>query len=308
MIPRATLIAVLVGVEVAIVGSMINAVHGGGAFPAGAAEPAPAAQPAYHFTTGAASALVVDAPGVDVTIETQSAPRIDVGIRTEREGIVYGSPPVVTARDDAGTIRVSATRASHVSVLFGDASTHVDIAVPADTPVTVVHAGAIALTGLNAVASLNSDDGSIHVSRFRGNLTATSADGRIEISDADCPTLHVAAGDGRVILSRVTAAQIDASSASGRVVGTGLQLRDGRVSSADGRVILGFRSGSDTTVTAVTNDGSVRVSGFTATGDQAKSAGGDDDAPAATTVRVGAGNGRLDVHASSGSIELTQEG
>jgi hypothetical protein len=34
----------------------------------------------------------------------------------------------------------------------------------------------------------------------------------------------------------------------------------------------------------------------------------DDDSSTAKTVRIGAGRGRLDVHASNGSINLSQEG
>jgi hypothetical protein len=92
-------------------------------------------------------------------------------------------------------------------------------------------------------------------------------------------------------------------------------VRDGSVSSSNGRVSLGFAPGADTTVTAEASNGSVRVSGFPAAAAAANSASDDEDdddgdgggGSSARTVRVGAGGGQLDVHASNGNIDLMRE-
>ena len=103
-------------------------------------------------------------------------------------------------------------------------------------------------------------------------------------------------------LTHVDARKIDASSSDGRVDGTDLLLHDGRVTSSDGRVSLRFAAGADTTVNATVDDGHIDVTGFGTT------PAGDDDSRSAQTIRVGAGSGRLDVHAGDGSIYLSQEG
>ena len=91
-----------------------------------------------------------------------------------------------------------------------------------------------------------------------------------------------------------------------------MQLHDGSVSSANGRVSLGFAPAADTTVSAASNNGRVRVSGFAAAPANQTRRGDDEiddgNSPSATQVRIGAGSGRLNVRASNGNIDLTQEG
>jgi DUF4097 and DUF4098 domain-containing protein YvlB len=123
--------------------------------------------------------------------------------------------------------------------------------------------------------------------------------------------LHVSSSNGRLTLSNIVAQTIDAQSSNGRVEGTALQVRNGRVDSSNGRVNLSFAPGADTVVTAASSNGSVHVSNFESAVITKKSSSDDDDdddSSASKTVRIGAGNGRLDVHASNGSINLSQEG
>jgi Putative adhesin len=313
MVPRPTLIAVLIGVEVAIVAAMFGAVRGGSAsssgFPVAGAGVA-AGGTGWSFAAGPHPTVTVAIGHADLTIETRPGALIAV---TVVPGVEIHSSGPISARDDGGTIRVTAADSEGASRLYVD-DRNIHVIVPPATRVIVDQAGDINAGGLRAAASFESSHGDISIHDFRGQLSATSSDGRLEISDADCPTLHVASSNGRVTLTRVTAAQIDASSSNGRVEGTGLQLHDGRVSSSNGRVSLGFAAGANTTVSAASSNGHVHVSGFAATPATSVKRGddedGDDDtdSAAATTVRVGAGSGRLDVHASNGSINLSQEG
>ena len=320
MVPRATLIAVLVGVEMALVFAMVVAMGGGpktdyggwpGA-PAGAAALTPLTPP-LTFATGDHPALAIDVGMADVTIDTHPAARIDVSVT---DGFHHmGSQAPIVSRADGNTIRITADESDFWSFI-GD-SRVVHITAPPETRVVIVNGGNINVTGLRADATVTSGahfhpgDGII-VRDFRGSLTATSPDGTIEVTDADCPQLHLASSNGRLTLTRVRALQIFASSSNGRVEGTGLQLRDGSVASSNGRVSLGFATGADTTVTAGAANGHVRVSGFAATAatdvHRSDDEDDDDDSSPARTVRIGAGSGRLDVRASNGSIELSQEG
>jgi Putative adhesin len=314
MVQRPTLIAVLIGVEVAIVAGMAGAVRGGwGPSPfvfASAGAGGSAAGRSWSFAAGPHPAVTVAIGHADLTVETRPGAQIAV---TVVPGIEIHSSGPISARDDGGMIRVTAADTEGASRLYVD-DRNIHVVVPPETRVIVEQAGDIDASGLRVAASFESSHGDIAIRDFRGALSATSSDGRLEISDADCPTLHVAASNGRVTLTRVTAAQIDATSSNGRVEGTALQLHDGRVSSSNGRVSLGFAGGADTTVSAASSNGRVHVSGFPAGPVTSMKRGddddgdGDSDSTSATTVRVGAGSGRLNVHASNGSINLSQEG
>jgi Putative adhesin len=311
MVPRATLIAVLVGVEVALVVAMAGAIRGG-SLPATFGFPdRPAgmrdAAPQWSFAVGPDPAVTIDIGHADLTIETQAGSHIAVAIVP---GVEIRSSGPITARDDGGTIHITAADGSGPSSFYMD-DRNVHVIVPPATRVVVESAGDIIAGGLRAAASFDSPHGFITVRDFRGELTATSADGHVEISNADCTSLHVVSSNGRVVLRQVAAAHIDASSFNGRVDGTGLQLRDGRVSSSNGRVSLGFTPNADTIVSAASSNGRVHLSGVTAVpGNQANTGDNEDDgdASSATRVRIGSGSGRLDVRASNGNIDLNQEG
>jgi DUF4097 and DUF4098 domain-containing protein YvlB len=119
-------------------------------------------------------------------------------------------------------------------------------------------------------------------------------------------------------LHDIVAPRFEATSSNGRVEGTALAVRDGRVESSNGRVTLGFSPRTDSTVTAATSNGKISLDGLTATSGAAATSSAktssddddddDDDSPQSQTVRIGAGSGRLDVHASNGNIKLSQEG
>jgi Putative adhesin len=320
MVPRSTLIAVLVGVEIALVVSMVNAVRGRGFTWFGPGVPmaqagtsdtnTPRKPRTYQFPAGPNPAVVVDAAGVDVVLETRAVPQISVVMREQRTGPFFGKAQEITARDDGGTVHVTSDDVQQTHV-FGSETLTLHIAAPANTRISVSDAGAITLAGFRAATSLDSRSGAVDVRDFRGDLTATTSQGRVDVSDADCSTLHVSSSDGRVVLRRVNAAQIDASSSNGRLEGSGLQLRDGTIATSNGRVSLGFTRGTDATVTAGTSNGRVNVSGLEAMPAKYVRHGGDDsddDSSAAKTVRIGTGSGKLDVHTSNGSIDLNQEG
>jgi DUF4097 and DUF4098 domain-containing protein YvlB len=102
--------------------------------------------------------------------------------------------------------------------------------------------------------------------------------------------------DGRIYLTRVGADRIDGTSSSGRIVGVDVRAVNGALTTRDGRVILSFTGNSDATVNARTADGTVHVSGLTATQvDQQRS-----------VVRLGSARGLFEVSTDSGSITLTQ--
>jgi len=297
MISRSQLIAVLVALEVVIAGEMVLAIRGDqpaewSVWQSGAvaASGPNLAEGGAHqiFAAGAHPAVTVNIGYADLTIRTGDASQIDVSVSKSSDfGIFRGNGPI-SATKDGDTVRVEAAGASHWSA--GD-NRMVTLVVPPNTRVTVDKAGDIKAQGLRADASFQSV----------GN-------GSITIEDYDSHNLTVAASDGRITLQRVSANHLDATSSDGRIEGTGLLLRDGNIESDDGRVSLGFAAGTNALVSAETSDGKIRVSGIPgASNATAKSNDDDDDDSSSRSVRIGAGEGRLDVRSSDGNIYLNQE-
>ena len=315
MIPRSTLIAVLIGVEVAILVGMVGSFRGFGPETnpwtpsAGGPEPA---QRTFSFLTGPGPAGYVDVGDADVDVEPHELPSVEVAEHHVGFSLGGGRAPVVSATDTDGTIRV--TRGPVTGSVFTSWESKVRLIVPPGTRLTVAHAGSIDVRGLRAAASLNSDDGSIIVHDFQGDLAASSSNGRIEVTDASGASLHADASNGRIVLTNVAAQHVDLISSNGRIEGTGLRLRDGIVSSSNGRVSLHFAAGTDATITASASNGGVSVTGLPAAGGVAPARSSDDDddddddSRGAKTVRIGSGAGHLDVESSNGSIDITREG
>jgi hypothetical protein len=316
MVPRATLIAVLIGVEVALVVAMAGAVRGrspstwfGFSHDSAGASSAAAVAQSWTFPAGGAPSVTIDIGLADLTIETRpGAQQIAVGVAP---GVQFGPSGAISARQDGGTVRITAPDTSGWHFFQAD-DRNVHVTVPPETRIVVESAGDIVAGGLRAAASF-AGEGFVKINDFQGDLSATSSNGHIEITDASCSALHVDSSNGRVVLRRVTARQIVATSSNGRIEATALDARDGSVSSSNGRVSLDFAPGADTTVTAEASNGSVRVSGLDAAAPAQAVSGGDDEddddsgGPSAKTVRIGAGGGRLDVHASNGNIDLMRE-
>jgi DUF4097 and DUF4098 domain-containing protein YvlB len=295
MISRSQLIAVLIALEVVIAGEMVLAIRGDqpaewSAWQSGAvaASGPNLAEGGAHqlFAAGAHPALTVDIGYADLTIRAGDASQIDVSLSKSNDFGMFRSNGPITATKDGETVRIATVNERHWST--GD-ERMVTVIVPPNTKITVERAGDIRAEGLRADASFSSV----------GNGTVT-------VEDFNAPSLSVSASDGRISLQRVAANRLDVTSSDGRIVGTGLQLRDGNIESSDGRVSLGFAAGTNALVSAETSDGKIRVSGVPGVTETEKSNDEDDDA-SSRSVRIGAGEGRLDVRSSDGNIYLNQE-
>ncbi len=295
MISRGTILAAILVAELAIVGTAIEAVRGDQIGPSFA--PPAFAQlthgshlieggPHQIFDVGPHPSLSVDIGYADLTILSGKATQIDVSVSPSRDYGLFRSKAPITALADGQTVRIG--KGSEHGFSTGD-NRMVTIVVPEGTKVTVHHAGDIRANGLRAEASFTS----------LGN-------GFIRIEDYDGPILRLSATRGPVIMHEVAAERLDASARNDRVEGTALRVHDGSIESGD-RVTLGFTSGTNTVVNADTDDGKITATGFDAGASVAGTRKNDDDDSSTQTVRVGTGNGSLDVHTSDGSIHLVQE-
>ena len=316
---RAAVIAALICVEAAVLGGMVVSFRGSipsiwTAVPTVTAAPDNQTQPEGNalpeggahaiFAAGSHPAVTVNIGYADLTVVTQNASQIDVGLSKSSGGFFFSSGGApITARSSSGMVVVELT--DHPGFSMGD-DRMVTLVVPPETHVTVVNAGDIKATGLRAPAAFNSN-----------------GSGDVELNDFDAPALNITANHGDVTFHDVATARIDVSTSNGRVEGSGLQLQNGSISTSNGRVTLGFASGSNTVVNAQTSNGTIHLSGLTGTAAVAaprkhKSSDDDDenddddddnsDSLTAKTVRIGAGGGHLDVNTSNGNIRLTQDG
>jgi putative adhesin len=297
MITRSGLIAVLVVVEVALVGEMVYAVVGDRPVSWHAPEPAQSVRSALAeggahriFDAGSNPALTVDIGYADLTIRAGSSSQFDVSLSKSTDLGVFRTTAPITAREDGDTVRVAV--GDDPDWTTGD-DRRVTVIVPPDTHVTVVKAGNIEVSGLRAEASIKS-----------------VGHGSIAVDDYHAPALDVDASDGAVSLHEVAAPRVEVKTDGGSVDGTGLQVGDGMIESTDGPVTLGFTASADTVVNAQTGDGTIGVSGLASAAPATTTKADEDsnDSPSSRTVRLGAGAGRLDVHSSDGNIFISQEG
>jgi hypothetical protein len=290
MTVRGTIIAAMLAVELSIVGEAVVAVRGvpgvPRAVPEGAGPRLIEGGPPRTFAPGTHPAVTVDIGYADLTIRTRHSPDIEVSVAPSDDfGFLRATAPITATQDGEAVHIASAGRRGWTT---GD-DRMVTLYVPPQTQVTVVNAGNIVADGLRAEASLNS-----------------IGSGSVTVEDYAAGALHVASTRGRILLHAIVAARLDATSDEGRVEGTALRVHDGNVESSS-RVSLGFATGADTLVNAETGNGRVTVWGFSAGSVLATRPGAGDDGTV-RAVRIGAGDGHLDVHSSDGNITLAQEG
>jgi len=295
VISRGTILAAILVAELAIVGTAIEAVRGNQIGPTFSS---PAFAQLTHgshliedgphqiFDVGPHPSLTVDIGYADLTIQSGNAKQIDVSVSPSPDYGLFRSKAPISAQEDGQTVRVG-TAPEH-GLTTGD-NRMVTVVVPDGTKVTVLHAGDIRASGLRAEASFTS----------RGN-------GFIKIEDFDGPVLHVTTMNGPIIMHAVAVERLEASARNDRIDGTAMRVHDGSIESGD-RVTLGFAAGTNTIVNADTDDGKITATGFDAGASVAGARKSEDDDSSSQTVRLGAGNGSLDVHTSDGNIHLVQE-
>jgi hypothetical protein len=293
-ISRGTVVGVLVAIEIAVCGEGVVAIRSGQSGPPpslrvdareGSQARLAEGGPPRIFAVGAHPTLTVDIGYADLTVVAGTTAEIDVSVSPSHDFGMMGESAPIRAQADGSAVHISTTPSRSFSM--GD-DRMVTVQVPPDTTIDVVNGGDITANGLRAKSSFHSVG--------RGSIT---------VDDYDAPSL-AATSNGRITLHEIATNHLVATSKDDRVDGVALRVHDGVIES-DERVTLGFAPGSDSLVTAETDDGTVRIAGASATSPAPAHTGSDDDSTS-QTLRLGAGTGHLDIHASAGNIVLTQEG
>ena len=280
----ATLVAVEIGI-LALAGYSIREAFSGNALAAGGGRAYFVAKSFAPIAAGNAPRVTIDDPNSGVTIGVSDDGLVHVKDDTYFSGMALRSPgdyPQLTVTQDGSGVHISRPRVHEgwgMFIGFSNSRQHFEVQVPASAAVIVSECDNAEVSGLKNGATIKALDGRIELTHVGGTIVAHTDDGHIAVDDVTSPALDLSSNDGWIELRDFTA------QAGGKY----------SVATNDGHVKVAFAPGSDVTVDASTNDGSVRVDGIRQHGDDG----------AQQTVRVGNGGSTMRVHSDDGSITIT---
>ncbi len=331
---RFALIAMLAAVEVVILGMAAFVLSGHSLWnwtgSAGYTPPqtASGAHPIAPLAAGNAPAVYIDDPQSHVTVSPSADGLIHVQDRTHVGGLTWGGDaghiPALTVTRTADGVRI--VRPSYHLGFFGlfvDDEREIAVQLPSGSSVQIARCSGADVNGVKNGVSATSVDGSISIADSSGSVSAHSNDGRVELRRVRGNTLEISSDDGSLRLADVTANALTARTGDGSIHAQGIVLNgsapratvhsgDGSVrvdglfpgsgtytiSSGDGSIGLALASGSNATIAAHTDDGSMTLDGQSFHND-----GGNQQ-----TLRVGDGSSSLNVSSGDGSIHITTNG
>ncbi len=307
---RATIIAALVAVEVAIVAVAIYAIglrqtaggwHGQ-AF-ASMQRFDFNAQPVAPIEAGRTPHVVIDDPQSRVGVGVSTDGQVHVTDLTNVHGASWGSGGSIPQLHVTRTVDgVSIVRAPHARFfLFGSVDERIDVTVPSSARLEIVRSSGADVSGLTADVNVRSQDGHVTLTDVNGTASANSDDGYIEATRIRGDSLSVTTADGHIALRDVAVRTLTAHTNDGRVSVVSLgDVQNGNVSTNDGSIRLELAPASNLTLNASTNDGSISSNG--------SSVGGGEGDGAQYTIALGNGAGTLRVSTSDGSIHIITNG
>ncbi len=288
---RTSLFAILVAAEVAILGFAVYSIRGavsGDAFAGGGTSAAFVAKTFAPIAAGNAPRITIDDPNSGVTIGVSDDGLVHVKDDTYFSGATLRSPhayPQLVVTRDFNGVHISRPEYHEgwsMFIGFSNSRQHFEVQVPAGADVVVDECDNAEVSDLKNGVTVKALDGRVELARIEGPIIAHTDDGHIAADDVTSPSLDLSSNDGWIELRNFTA------------------LAGGKydVATHDGHIKVGFARGSNTTVDASTNDGSLRVDGIRQHGDDS----------AQQTIRVGSGASAMRVHSDDGSITITTNG
>ena len=285
---RTLVIAVLVAAEVAILGLAAFSIRGGisGNLVAGGGAANFVAKTFAPIAAGKAPRVTIDDPNSGVTIGVSDDGLVHVKDDTSFSGVTLRSPrdyPQLTVTQDFNGVHISRP-AYHegwsMFIGFSNSRQHFEVQVPAAAAVIVDACDNAEVSDLQNGATIKALDGRIELTRVQGAIVAHTDDGHIRADDVASSSLDLSSDDGWIEMRNFTAA------AGGTY----------DVMTHDGHIKVALAPGSDVTVDASTNDGSLRVDGVRQRSD---------DDRKQQTIRVGNGASAMRVHSDDGSVTIT---
>lgn len=238
------------------------------------------ASPIAPISAGDSPVVTIDDEDSYVIVSASTDGLVHVTDKTVVHGWIAGSnrAQVLTASRTPDGVRIFRPP-GHFSI--GATEDKVLVAVPPMSRVQIVRSDRCDISGIRNGASIHTSDGHITATDVSGNgFDFDSGDGRITISNisftGNGPHMHLRTADGSVRVSGV----FSAPGAYG-------------IQTGDGRVDMTLLAGSNVTVSASTNDGSIAIDG---------------NRHAGSTVKTGNGDATMNIHTEDGSIHITTNG
>lgn len=310
---RTLVVATLVAAQVTILGLAAYSIRGAissDAFASGGSGASFVAKTFAPVAAGSAPRVTIDDPNSGVTIGVSNDGLVHVKDDTTFSGVTLRSPhdyPQLTVTQDGNGVHISRP-AYHqgwsMFIGFSMSRQHFEVQVPAASSVFVDACDNAEVSDLKNGVTIKALDGRIELTHVDGAIVAHSNDGHILAEDVTSPSLDLSSNDGWIEARNFTAGgnapYVRLQSDDGHIAASGLFPAGGKYDLAthDGRINLAFARGSDVTVDASTNDGSLRVDGV-------RQHAGDG---AQQNLRVGSGGSAMRVHSDDGSITITTNG
>jgi hypothetical protein len=307
---RSSWIAMLVAAEVLILGIAGYSIRGafsGSAFAAGGSGADFVARTFAPIAAGSAPHVTIDDPNSGVTIGASADGLVHVKDDTYFSGVMLGNRrgdyPQLTVTQDASGVHISRSAYHEDWVMFGfsDSRQHFEVQVPADASIVVDECDNAEVSDVKNGIAIKALDGRIELTHVNGAIVAHTNDGHIKADEVTSPSLDLSSDDGWIEAHNVSATgstpYVRLHSTDGHIDVRGLFPAGGKyeLATADGRINAAFAPGSDVTVDASTNDGSLRIDGVRQHSDDG----------AQETVRVGSGASPMHIHSDDGSITIT---
>jgi DUF4097 and DUF4098 domain-containing protein YvlB len=303
---RSSLVAMLIAVEVAIVGVAIYAVRGAHAVHAADF----VAKPIAAIDAGTSPRIAVDDVDSRVVVAVSSDGLVHVKDLTSTGGAFFGDRLTVPQLDvkrvaDGVSISRAESKDSGLHFQLGWSERRVEIDVPAGSHLDIARCAGAEISGITGGVAVASQDGRIRLSDLQGTVNAKSDDGSISASRIRGDALSLSSADGRLTLIDVSASSLDAQTKDGSIEARDLAITGGAqhavLHTGDGSIRVALAARSDLTVDASTSDGKVIVDG------QSFKNAGDGDSTQ-HTVRLGSGAGTLQLSSDDGSIHINTNG
>jgi hypothetical protein len=312
---RAGLVAMLVAVQVLIVGFAIYSLRGPGnmanmgnvAFAhSGLHAVHYQAKPIAPMAVGLAPVVTIDDVDSHVVVTTSNDRFVHVTDETSENGWIWGDHQTHDVQTSRTLDGVRIYRPSGTGTFgFNMDTQRIEVAVPADSHLVIDRSRGAEVTGLRNDVSVTSQDGRIYLTDVKANnVKAHSDDGRIVAMRVSANVIEFSSNDGRIETSQLEptgiAPRVTMHTEDGPLVIGGTFIASGtyQMSTNDGRVELNLALGSSATVDAATGDGHIVVDG-----QKIGDGGGTNH-----TVRVAAGLSSMNVRTADGSIHISTNG
>ncbi len=290
--PARTSLVMLAALMIAILGLAAYSIRGavsGNVFGAGGTGAEFAAKTFAPIAAGTTPRVTIDDPNSGVTIGVSDDGRVHVKDDTTFSGVTlrnaHDYPQLAVTQDSIGVhiVRPSYHEGWGMFIGVSFSRQHFEVQVPASATVIVDECANAEVSDLKNGATIKALDGRIELAHVEGAVVAHTNDGHVLADGVTSPSLDLSSNDGWIEVRNFTAV------AGGKY----------NFTTNDGHIMVALGRGSDVTVDASTNDGSMRVDGVRqhSDGDRKQQ-----------TIRVGNGAAAMRVHSDDGSITITTTG